>query len=111
MEYRPPVLEPEVGREGVLLEARDNYQISCHGHKPLTWRLEENNTDSARRSVHADIWFLNIEAIKARSGPLYPQLNNICQPSHSQPSTAREEERRGRNIFIPRYYFEDFPSL
>ena len=51
MEYRPPVVEPEVGSEGVTLEARDTYQTSCRGHRPVTWLLPDNNTQTATRSV------------------------------------------------------------
>ena len=53
VEYRPPVLDPEVGGEGVTLQARQNYEISCHGHKPLTWLVPglNNNSDRQKRSV------------------------------------------------------------
>ena len=53
VEYRPPVLDPEVGDEGVTLQARQNYEISCHGHKPLTWIIPglNDNSDRQKRSV------------------------------------------------------------
>ena len=53
VEYRPPVLDPEVDEEGVTLQARQNYEISCHGHKPLTWIIPglNDNRDRQKRSV------------------------------------------------------------
>ena len=53
VEFRPPVLDPQVGEEGVSLQARQNYEISCHGHKPLTWIIPglNNNSDQQKRLV------------------------------------------------------------
>ena len=53
VEFRPPVLDPQVGEEGVSLQARQNYEISCHGHKPLTWIIPglNNNGDRQKRLV------------------------------------------------------------
>ena len=53
VEFRPPVLDPQVGEEGVSLQARQNYEISCHGHKPLTWIIPglNNNSDRQKRLV------------------------------------------------------------
>ena len=55
VEFRPPVLDPQVGEEGVSLQARQNYEISCHGHKPLTWIVPglNNNSDRHRRSAES----------------------------------------------------------
>ena len=67
------MLDPEVGGEGVTLQARQNYEISCHGHKPLTWIIPglNNNSDRQKRSV---------EGVKKVLSPRVSYLATILVP-------------------------------
>ena len=37
VEFSPPVVHPQ--QEHVTVQARQDYTISCQGHKPLAWHL------------------------------------------------------------------------
>ena len=49
VEWSPPVVHPQ--RDHVTVQARQNYTLSCEGHKPVSWHLPEHaaTTDIASR--------------------------------------------------------------
>ena len=40
VEWSPPVVHPQ--RDQVTVQARQNYTLSCEGHKPVSWHLPEH---------------------------------------------------------------------
>ena len=44
VEWSPPVVHPQ--RDHVTVQARQNYTLSCEGHKPVSWQLPEHTRHS-----------------------------------------------------------------
>ena len=44
VEWSPPVVHPQ--RDQVTVQARQNYTLSCEGHKPVSWHLPEHTQHS-----------------------------------------------------------------
>ena len=49
VEWSPPVVHPQ--QDHVTIQARQNYTLSCEGHKPVSWHLPMSvtNRDIANR--------------------------------------------------------------
>ena len=43
VEFNPPQILPQ--QEYVTVQARQNYTLSCEGHRPLTWSLPMDATN------------------------------------------------------------------
>ena len=48
VEWSPPIVHPQ--REAVTVQARQNYTLSCEGHKPVSWHLPGHTELSDIRS-------------------------------------------------------------
>ena len=44
VEFSPPVVHPQ--QEHVTVQARQDYTLSCEGHKPVTWHLPQDTSNS-----------------------------------------------------------------
>ena len=48
VEWSPPVVHPQ--RDHVTVQARQNYTLSCEGHKPVSWHLPDHTENSDIKS-------------------------------------------------------------
>ena len=47
VEFSPPVVHPQ--QDHVTVQARQDYTLSCEGHKPVSWHLAQDTGDMETR--------------------------------------------------------------